>query len=318
MNDIYQQIWNSDRHKLLVSPRNANGKWIDPNADILLDEQVAAFGRRDLDLARKPLFYRVNEDKLYNISTFVSLVELFDNYQFDNQRSEIITKLEKAEIDNFISAILPTKPIAVARDYINNHLNLSINRAEFELQLRKIWFDLYTNYFGDISVKDSSGFEHIFIGEGKYKIDRHPRKISGEISGYHSWIKFYLDEKEQKVDYLGHSYDLQGNIGVENPYVVAVQMLWQNIASENNPAIELFKKRGCFFVGTSPECDMAMGTVAFYESLANYKFHQEKRRTTINGAVYDLALYRNIQQDGSRGSYIRSFYPIYRGDVDNI
>lgn len=318
MNDIYQQIWNSDRHKLLVSPRDINGEWIDPSADILLDEQIAAFGRRDLDLARKPLFYWVNEDKLYNISTYASLVKLFDNYQFDNQRSEIITQAEKAEIDNFISAILATKPIEIARDYINNYLNFSLDRIEFELQLRKIWFDLYTNYFGDIFVKDASGFEHIFVGEGKYSVDRHTKKVLGEISGYHSWVKFYLDEKQQIADYLGHNYNLQGNIGAENPYVVAVQMLWQDRASKNNPAIELFKKRGCFFVGTSPECDMAMGTVAFYESLANYKFHQEKRRTTINDAVYDLALYRNIQRDGSRGNYIRSFYPIYRGNIDRI
>ena len=57
-----------------------------------------------------------------------------------------------------------------------------------------------------------------------------------------------------------------------------------------------------------------MGTVAYYESLANYKFNKEKRRITINGAIYDLALYRNIQQDGSRGDRIRSFYPVYLGE----
>ena len=59
MQDIYQRIWNRNRHKLSVSPRNLNGQWLEPNADILLDEQVAAFGRQDLDLASKPLFYRV-------------------------------------------------------------------------------------------------------------------------------------------------------------------------------------------------------------------------------------------------------------------
>ena len=318
MNDIYQQIWNSDRHKLLVSPRDKDGKWLDPNADILLDEQIAAFGRRDLDLARKPLFYRVNEDKLYDIDTYVSLIELFDNYQLDNQRWEIVTRLEKAEIERFVRAISATKPIEIARDYINNQLNFSINQTEFEFQLKKIWFDLYINYFGDVSVRDASGFEHIFVGEGKYMSDRHGEKIGGEISGYHSWVKFYLDEKQQQANYLGHNYNLQGNIGAENPYVVAVQMVWEARASKNNPAVELFKKRGCFFVGTSPECDIAMGTVAFYESLANYKFDEEKRRTNINGAVYDLALYRNIQQDGSRGNYVRSFYPIYLGTEDRL
>ena len=54
-----------------------------------------------------------------------------------------------------------------------------------------------------------------------------------------------------------------------------------------------------------------MGTVAYYESLANYQFENERRLITINGAKYILALYRNQNLDGSRGNFIRSFYPIY-------
>ena len=320
MKDIYQHIWNCDRHKFIVSPRDLDGQWLDPQADILLDEQVAAFGRQDflkdtakhIDLARKPLFYRVNEDKLNSIPSYGSLIALLDNYQFDNQRSEVLTRLEKAEIERFIDDILTTEPIQIARDYIHDYLNLTKYKDKFESNLRKIWFDLYTNYFGDISVRDASGFEHIFVGEGKYDLDRPTgNKVLGAISGYHSWVKFYLDEKQQQVNYLGHNYNLQGNIGVENPYVVTVQMLWKKCDRQNNLAIELFKKKGCFFIGTSPECEIAMGTVAYYENLANHKFNKEKRRATINGAVYDLALYRNIKENGSRGNYIRSFYPIY-------
>ena len=322
MKDIYQQIWNCDRHKLSVSPRDTDGGWLDPDADILVDEQIAAFGRRDLDLARQPLFHRVNEAKLNDILTYVSLIALLDNYQFDNQRHEIVSRLEKAEVEQFIEDILATKPIEIARKYIGEQLNIKCDRDKFAWNLKSIWFDLYTNYFGEVSVRDASGFEHVFVGEGKYDFDDRPDKISGAISGYHSWIKFYLDEKQQRVNYLGHNYDLQGDMGIENPYVVTLQMLWQNCHDavqpcdrKRNLAVELFKKKGCFFVGTSPECEIAMGTVAYYESLANY-FKKEKRRTTINGAVYDIALYRNIQQDGSRGNYIRSFYPIYLGKAD--
>ncbi|MEM8827849.1 MAG: hypothetical protein AAGE96_00655 [Cyanobacteria bacterium P01_G01_bin.19] len=315
MQDIYQQIWNCDRHKFLVSPRDANGDWLDPNADILLDEQIAAFGRRDLDLARKPLFHRVNEEKLAEFSTYASLIQLLDNYQFDNQRSEIVTRSQKGEIDRFIDSILATEPIQIARKYINDRLNVVCSADKFEQNLRNIWFESYTNYFGDVEIEDASGFEHVFVGEGKYKYsDRISQKISGAISGYHSWVKFYLDEKQQKVNYLGHNYDLQGDVGIENPYVVTLQMLWQDCDRRHKIAVELFKKKGCFFVGTSPECEIAMGTVAYYESLAKYKYKQEKRRVTINGAVFDFALYRNIQQDGSRGDRIRSFYPIYRGN----
>ena len=174
--------------------------------------------------------------------------------------------------------------------------------------------DLYTNYFGDRAIKDASGFEHIFVGEGKYDYVSTANQITGEISGYHSWLKFYLDERANQVNYLGHNYDLQGDIGVDNPYIATVQMLWQTQNRQKKIPIELFKKKGCFFIGTSPECEVAMGTVAYYESLANHRFKDEKRQTTINGSVYDLALYRNTKIDGSRGNYIRSFYPIFLGN----
>ena len=311
VNDIYQQIWDNDRHKLSVSPRGERGEWLDPEADILLDEQIQAFGRRDLDLAKKPLFRRVNEAKIQTIPTYRSLIRLLDNYKFNNRQSEIITKAEKAEIDRFIDDICQTKPIEIARNYINRQL-CKLSKESFKQSLKSIWFDLYTNYYGGGIIKDASGFEHIFVGEGKYRISSSDDKILGAISGYHNWLKFYFDEKERKVNYLGYSYDLKGVIGQDNPYVVSTQIRWQN--SLKDMTVELFKKRGCFFVGTSPECEIAMGTVAHYESLANYKFADEKRRTIINGAVYDLVLYRNTKLDGSRGNYIRSFYPIYLGN----
>ena len=54
-----------------------DGGWLDSDADILLDEQVRAFGRADLDLAKQPLFYRVNEDKLSSVATYQSLIALY-------------------------------------------------------------------------------------------------------------------------------------------------------------------------------------------------------------------------------------------------
>ena len=314
MSNIYQEIWNSDRHKFLVSPRDENGGWLDPQADILLDEQVKAFGKQDLDLARKPLFYQVNEDRFNEGTTYSKLIALLDNYQFDNQKSEVVTRAEKAEVDRFLDSICQTEPIALAYEYIVKHLKVDFSRIGFKAKLRHIWFELYTNFFGSVPVQDASGFEHIFVGEGKYfhsLIDK--SKIYGELSGYHSWVKFYLDEKQQKANYLGYNYTIEGNLGVENPYVVTVQMRWRDRDKFSNTPIELFKKRGCFFVGTSPECEIAMGTVAFYESLLNYHFIDEKRAMRINNANYNIALYRNTRVDNSRGGYIRSFYPIYLG-----
>ena len=42
--------------------------------------------------------------------------------------------------------------------------------------------------------KDSSGFEHVFVGESRDK----------EVIGFHNWIQFYLQEKLGNVDYQGY------------------------------------------------------------------------------------------------------------------
>lgn len=42
---------------------------------------------------------------------------------------------------------------------------------------------------------DSSGFEHVFVGE---------TRSGTEILGFHNWIQFYLQEKSSHLDYKGY------------------------------------------------------------------------------------------------------------------
>ena len=42
---------------------------------------------------------------------------------------------------------------------------------------------------------DSSGFEHVFVGE---------TKSGTEIIGFHNWLQFYLQEKHGHLDYKGY------------------------------------------------------------------------------------------------------------------
>ena len=57
---------------------------------------------------------------------------------------------------------------------------------------------VYINNIGiikfDFRGYDSSGFEHVFVGETRGK---------QEVIGFHNWIQFYLQEKAKNVDYKG-------------------------------------------------------------------------------------------------------------------
>ena len=44
---------------------------------------------------------------------------------------------------------------------------------------------------------DSSGFEHVFVGESRGSPDNR------EVTGFHNWIQFYLEEKRGNIDYKG-------------------------------------------------------------------------------------------------------------------
>ena len=45
-----------------------------------------------------------------------------------------------------------------------------------------------------VRTQDSSGFEHVFVGE---------TRGDKEVIGLHNWIQFYLQEKRGNIDYKG-------------------------------------------------------------------------------------------------------------------
>lgn len=316
-NNIYQTIWNSDENRFSVSARKASGEWEDENADILLDEQAKASGKRNIDLATNPLFHRVNEEKLFDPNrTYNAFINLLDNYAVYFLDEELTLEAEEKEQLQFIDLILKTKPIQIAWDYINQEFGENLSEEQFRHKLKRVWFELYTNYYKGKSTTFCSGFEHVFVGEAKYNARyEDKRETLGEISGYHSWVKFYLDEKNDRVNFLGYKYDLKGNEGENNPDIVTLQMLQTITDMRGKLVVELFKKKGGFFVGPSPEAEIAIGTVVYYESV--YNRIRDEKRTNINGADYNLVVYRNINPNGSRGEFIRSFYPVFWGKENN-
>ena len=46
----------------------------------------------------------------------------------------------------------------------------------------------------DCSMTNSCGFEHVFVGETR----------EHDVTGFHNWIQFYLQEKAGRLDYRGY------------------------------------------------------------------------------------------------------------------
>ena len=81
-----------------------------------------------------------------------------------------------------------------AHQYLTSKGKSSKDEKAFKQQLYDIWFKLYRRT-RDTRVMDSSGFEHVFVGETRGR---------REVIGFHNWIQFYLQEKAGNVDYQGY------------------------------------------------------------------------------------------------------------------
>lgn len=305
--EVYQEVWSSDPFGFSVSGREADGAWTDPDAAVLLNEQVRASGQRQIDLATQPLFARVQEDRLEDGHIYAAFIALLNNYVVNFRDPETTSPAEQAEIDAFLQIVLESEPMKIVRDYISTVLVRGLSAEAFRGEVRRAWFEPYTNHFRGQSTHFCTGFEHVFVGEGKYRPRDGATTAKGEVSGYHSWVKFFLDERSERVNYLGYKYDLNGH-GPNNPNVVTMQFVWNHVDLNGSLKAELFKPTGGFFVGTSPAVELALGTLAFYEGHHGLLQNQRKR-VKLGEGTFDLVMYHETLAGGGQGPHVRSFFP---------
>ncbi|XP_055509212.1 uridylate-specific endoribonuclease B [Leucoraja erinacea] len=229
LSGIAQTLWDNDVNRL------------QPGIDYKISLQV---GQRKTHVKTTfPLFLFVNED-VFKKKTFSAFISLLDNYEADRGQPEVITPEEENEIHSFLDALMETRVLQIAHNYLIKKGRAKVNTEEFKWQLYDMWFHLYTREGSD--QPNSSGFEHVFVGE---------TRGGRTVIGFHNWIQFYLQEKLGHVDYRG--YTMPNNQQPdENKHLLTLQFSWKNGV----------KPHGSCFLGVSPEFEFALYTIIFLVS----------------------------------------------------
>eukprot|EP00918_Siedleckia_nematoides_P066191 GHVU01143930.1.p1 GENE.GHVU01143930.1~~GHVU01143930.1.p1 ORF type:complete len:393 (-),score=91.15 GHVU01143930.1:362-1540(-) len=228
-----QKLWDLDTNRL-------------DDDDIKLNLQSQTRPGDPTDRAKESLFSYISK-KAISKKTIKTFSALFDNYESQVGKHEVYTKAEEAETAAFIDAIGETEIIHYLYLYAAKKgvLRNKGSYACFLEELAYLWFTPYKRAVRD----DSSGFEHVFIGEER----------DGKVIGFHNWIRFMWEEANKRVDYKGYipSRRRSGHRReAANDRLVTIKFAWGNET----------KDVGSMFVGTSPEFEIALYTLLFLES----------------------------------------------------
>lgn len=234
LSTLFNELWRLDENRMT------------PGVDYTISVQGRAgyvtLGNHEVqDHASQPLFSNVDENKLKNITTVIRFLTLLDNYERSTGVTERVTSDELTEISLFLDAVLQTEVMKRAHRFLVSKGQSNADLRLFKTQLNLIWFHLYRRQRN--TGLDSSGFEHVFVGE---------TKSGNEIIGFHNWIQFYLQEKNNLLDYKGYKAG-RNDIPDHDDHVLNLQFSWHS----------LVKPVGSAFIGTSPEFEMAIFTVVF-------------------------------------------------------
>ncbi|KAG2567761.1 hypothetical protein PVAP13_7NG266400 [Panicum virgatum] len=140
-----------------------------------------------------------------------------------------------------------TAPIKYLHRYLVQKGEVSQDYEDFKRMLASLWFDLYGT--GGNS-NCSSAFEHVFVGEIKGR-----GHGESEVSGFHNWIQFYLEEAKGNVDYQGYIFPRRrGESPDSETQLLTVQFEWHGV----------LKSVSSTLIGVSPEFEVALYTLCFF------------------------------------------------------
>jgi len=237
-----------------------------------MDENYIADSEYSLNRNGAKLFSWLNEDNL-KYGTWPKFLALLDNFNPQTGVTERCGSPCRLEEDNFIRAIVDTPLMQYvwgklkAKDLASNKLN------KFMDELKQYWFYQYSRAKGK---KDSSGFEHVFVGELK----------GGDVTGLHNWVQYYIEEKEGTLEYGRHQNTC-------TPNTEKVSFEW----------LDHEKSTSSMIVGTSPEFEIALYTLCFVAR------PNKKCTVSYGGATRTIQTY-DIGYLASHTRTVASAYPL--------
>ncbi|CEG43062.1 poly-specific endoribonuclease-b-like [Plasmopara halstedii] len=221
---------------------------LEPNVhyELNLQEGKSAYARGDV--AHEMLFTYV-DPSIFERQTFKLLFDLLDNYERETGKSERVTPKELAENNAFLNAVIDTAPMRYAHAWLVKNRKFTGDMKDFKKKLELIWFGLYRRK----TRNDSSGFEHVFVGEEKI----------GKICGCHNWLQVYNEERRGRIDYRGYIRPKQRGCKFLEPHnkeqLITFQFQWDN----------KIKLVSTSLIGVSPEFEMALYTICFLNGEEN-------------------------------------------------
>lgn len=235
LSDAVQCCWKLDSNRLR------------PGVDYRINVQQGKKPFWKEDKAPDPLFEHVADSVWTTRPTYRTLRSLLGHYHPETGRAERMDDRWRADIDAFLDAIIKTSVVQFCHRYcvVHGGQNVPRDMPGFARLLQTMWLDLYNRTKG--GPKDSSGFEHVFCGEVR----------DGKISGFHNWVRFYLEERKgvSVLDYRGYIKPKNQGDAPSNSddHVLTVQFVHRGAA----------KELGTMFIGTSPEFELAAYTICF-------------------------------------------------------
>ncbi|XXG77966.1 hypothetical protein AAC387_Pa08g2010 [Persea americana] len=215
-----------------------------PGKDYEIDCAEGKKAYQKEDVAQGSLFSWLSDD-VFRRPTYSRFCSLLDNYNPNQGSKENVTSQETQEQAAFIEEISRTAPIKYLHKYLACKGIAPQRYEDFKRMMTDLWFELYGR---GGSSSSSSAFEHVFVGEIKQRGEH-------EVSGFHNWIQFYLEEAKGRVDYQGYIFPRRrGQNPDSESQLLTVQFEWNGV----------LKSLSSTLIGVSPEFEIALYTLCFY------------------------------------------------------